>query len=362
MRERLIDPNGRDPNEFLENDPMGDALEAELGGGGPINPDDAATPAAGRWSKKLHNRPTWLEGLGGDAEARVKSIYDDEAGDHEAALSGIVDDHFRSSGGRRAEDDATNLRAAFGGGQSAAVPTTPVGASAGGNDAVRQATNPNLDRYLEQMIAGQRAAESRAQAEAADKAAWRTQVRGNIMSQYDKAAAPVDPNDPMIRSMVRTRNAGNQRAMGQQREALAARGSAEGVGTGAFDSAVQQSYENLGRADADFESGLMYDETDKRRSMISNLLSQGAGILNADEDRLLRDKFGTIDADLSRLGLKSGAYGTGRSQDLTERGLDNEGARIDNQNNQFYDDFGMRAANQEELIDRLIMAELMGGA
>lgn len=237
---------------------------------------------------------------------------------------------------------------------------------ANADEAVRHATNPNLDRLLEEMIAGQRGAEARAQSEAADKAAWRNRIRGNIMSQYDEAAKPVDPNDPMIRSMVRTRNAGNQRALGQGREALAARGSAEGIGTGAFDSAIQQSYENLGRADADFESGLMYDETNKRRNLVQNLLSMGSGVLNADEDRLLRDKFGTLGADLDRLGLKTGAFTSGRGLDLRElegdRGFGLDQQRITNQNNQFYDDFGFRAASQEDLINRMLMQELLGGA
>jgi hypothetical protein len=68
------------------------------------------------------------------------------------------------------------------------------------------------------------------------------------------------------------------------------------------DAAIQQSYEQLGRAQAGQAAQLLGEELSARRQELLSLLNQGAGILTADEARDLTRSLGEINAEIERLG------------------------------------------------------------
>lgn len=219
--------------------------------------------------------------------------------------------------------------------------------------AVAQTRNPQLDELIQQMIGNNKAQADRDAADAAAKNEWRNQMRGNIMEQYNRNAAPVDANDPIIRRASQIHDAASQRAFNGGREAMAARAAAGGTPTGASDAYLQSSAENLAKDQSGYESGLMMDELKQRRQQIMQSLSLGAGVLNADENRMLQDKLGTIEAELKQLGLSTDAFVSGSSLDLTSNAQKN-------QNTQFYDKMGSDIGMQEALMNSMIMQALQG--
>lgn len=223
-----------------------------------------------------------------------------------------------------------------------------------GQQAVGYTRNPQLDELMAGMISNQKAETERQAREADERAAWRNQMRGNIMTQYDKAAAPVDPNDPIMSRARQVHDAAGQRSFNAGREAMAARGAMGGTPTGASDAYLQSSSENLAKDQAGYESDLYMNEVDKRRQQIGQLLGLGSGVLTADENRMLQEKMGTLDSQMKQLGMSTNAF-------LSGTGLDQNQQSIGNQNNQFYDKMGYDVGLQEALMNQQMMQMLMGG-
>ena len=226
--------------------------------------------------------------------------------------------------------------------------------------AVNYTRNPQLDQMMSQLLSNQKIEAERRGREADERATWRNQMRGNIMGEFNKAAAPVDPNDPIIARARQVHDAASQRAFNTGREAMAARSSALGTGQqGSSDAYLQSSAENLAKDNSSYESGLMMDEVKQRRQQILQLLNLGSGVLTADENRMLQEELGTMDAELKQLGLTSGAF-LGGSGIQTQRDLGFAG--MNQQNQQFYDKMGNDNGMQEALMNQMIMQQLLGGA
>ena len=225
--------------------------------------------------------------------------------------------------------------------------------------------NPQLDELMTQMIANQKVETDRRAREADERATWRNQVRGNIMDRYGKASEPVNENDPVIARARQVHDAASQRAFNTGREAMAARNvSTGGAPAGASDAYLQSSSENLAKDNSAYSSSLMMGEQDKRRQEISQLLQLGAGVLTADENRMLQEQMGTIDAEMRQLGMSSNAFlggqGLQNQRDLGFAGLDLGRYGIDTQNRQFYDQMGNNNGIQEALMNQMIMQQLLG--
>lgn len=231
--------------------------------------------------------------------------------------------------------------------------------------AVNYTRNPQLDEMMSQLLSNQKTEAERKGREADERATWRNQMRGNIMGEFNKAAAPVDPNDPIISRARQVHDAASQRAFNTGREAMAARSIASGTGQqGASDAYLQSSSENLAKDNSSYESGLMMDEVKQRRQQVLQLLNLGSGVLTADENRMLQEEMGTMDAQLKQLGLTSGAYlggmGIQSQRDLGFGGLDIQRMGLSNQNQQFYDKMGNDNGMQEALMNQMIMQQLLG--
>lgn len=227
-----------------------------------------------------------------------------------------------------------------GGGYSAGPANTP------------QGTNSGLDKLMEQMIANQKLYADQAAQRDAYQRQWSDQMHSNIMDQYNRLNTPVDENDPRIAHQMQVYNANAQRALNQGREAMAARGAQGGTPQGASDAYLQSSYENLGRDTAGYSANLIGQEYDKRLQGIQNLLGLGAGVLTSDENRMMQDRYNTIDSQLKNLGIANN-YRLGMG------GLSNQRYGMDQQNQQFYDRMGYDIGLQEALMNQNIMSMLM---
>lgn len=230
--------------------------------------------------------------------------------------------------------------------------------------AVAQSRNPQLDQLMTQLIANQKIEADRRAREAEERAAWRNQMRGNIMDRYNKASAPVDENDPIMSQARQVYDAEGQRSFNVGREAMAARDARQGTPAGASDAYLQSSSENLAKGKSAYSADLMMKEYDKRRQEIGQLLNLGANVLTADENRMLQEELGTIDAEIRQLGLSTNAFlggsGLQNQRDLGFAGLDLQRYGIDTSNQQFYDKMSNDNGLQEALMNQMIMQQLMG--
>lgn len=232
--------------------------------------------------------------------------------------------------------------------------------------ATERTSNPQLDALIAQMLRNQQtAAEERARAAEADRV-WRTNMRANIQGTIDTNGRAVTDDDPIIQSIMRSFSASGERELMKGREALAARSAMQGLPTGAFDSAVQGSYDTLAQNNAAKKSNLMYDETNARQARLMQALGLGASVMTADENRDLNRQIAEMGTTMDKLRMDGSMYLGGRQLDLAETlGLGNmnlSNRQVDNQNTQFYDRLGADIGLQESLIMQSIIRELMGAA
>lgn len=233
----------------------------------------------------------------------------------------------------------------------ASTPPPSGGGSGGGSTAQTAeglATSPDLDTLLQQMIAESTAASQAQQAQLAQTEAFDQQEHDNIESQYETASQPVDPNDPILKSLDQTHDAADQQAVQEEQEAMAAAGATQGTPTGASDADLQSSYEAMGKDNAAYAANTQYTELQARRTQIGNLLQLGAGVLSTDEQTQLQTTADAMDAQLKALGLASGAYISG--------------TQVDNQNTQFYDGMSNNDALQTALMNQYLMENLTGAS
>jgi hypothetical protein len=234
---------------------------------------------------------------------------------------------------------------------------------------------PEFSQYLKQLIANQQQeAETRAKQAAGDEA-YRGNVRSRLLSNIDEYSKPVDDNDPTLAGMNQAWQGQAQRGLAQGREALAARAAATGMPTGAIDSAVQGSYENLAKGGADYKANLKYTELNNRRANLAQSLQMGAGVLNQQEQTDLQRQIAEMDTQLKDMGLNAGSFLQGRQTDVSEGlGLGNQNLSLFNSltgnqqfydnlagvNQRFYDQLGSDNGWREALLNSQIMQELMG--
>lgn len=292
------------------------------------------------WNEELESIYNELLGRGSD-----ESGYQSYIGMVKGGQSGQVRDAIKGSAeyrGRQSPQSAVSTSI-----QAAAPSTTrmPTFDSGGGNGA--------LDDYLAQLMAMQSAEAAERSAARAQQREFSDRIRGSIMDRFNKASEPVNESDPYISRQRQVYSADSQRALGRAKEAFAARGSAQGTPEGASDAFLQSSIEKQGQDESRYSAGLIADEYNKRRAEINNLLQLGAGVLSNDENRMLQEEMGIIDANLRNLGMKNNFQ-------LGSASLSNQRLGIDNQNTQFYDRMGYDIGLQEALMNQAILSQLMG--
>lgn len=241
--------------------------------------------------------------------------------------------------------------------------------------------NDQLASYLQQLLAG------------GDKAsAGRDALMGRITGLMDKYGQPVNANDPDIANSTSAYEGSVNRSLDRNREMLAERGHAEGMGSGAFDAALSNDNAAGGRAVGDFQGQLMHDEMLSRRQSLSDMLQQGAGLLSAGDQSNIQRSIAAIDAQLRSRGLDitsnlgqgglenqllsilSGSQLGNRGLDVQSQlgnsslslqrllglgSLDLQRLGLTNQNNQFYDRFAYDQGNNANNLDTATLTSLL---
>lgn len=202
-----------------------------------------------------------------------------------------------------------------------ATPNIPPGSSG----------NPLLDDYLKQLMA------DRAKQDAA-RAGLSTQIKGLV----DKYGQPVDQNDPIIHGQVDAYRANQDRTDAMTREQMAERAHAEGVPVGAFDTAASNIISSGGQKVGQYQAGLMGDELTNRRAALSDMLGKNQSLISEGDQSSLQNSIAGIDAELAQQKLNQGQQG------------------LDQQNNQFYDEFGLNSAMNLNGLDANFIKQLLG--
>ena len=227
---------------------------------------------------------------------------------------------------------------AVSGGGAAPPPSSGAGAGSGAGSTQDTGLEALLQRLLQQ-----------ADEEKAAREAFGNNIRNTISSRIAGAQEPVDPNDPIIADQMRAFRGNQERAMMMSREALAERGHAEGLGEGAFDSAIQSSYDNMGNAAASQEAGLLGERYSQKIAELQNMLSLGAGVMS-DEQRLeLESTISALQGRLREMDISAG-------RDIASMGNATDNRRID----LGYDTLGFQIGQYASGLDMDLINMILG--
>lgn len=225
------------------------------------------------------------------------------------------------------------------------------------------AADPNApDTSLEGML--KKLLEDEA-AKKGERDAFNQKIHGSIIEGINENSKPVDDNDAIIQQQMRARRGEADRSLSAGREAMAARAATSGMPTGAFDASLQSSYENVGTEMGAAHAGLLADRYKDKLTQLMQLRSLGAGVMSADEQASLNAQITAIKARLDQEQIRSSSQISNRDidmrgniasmQDALER------ARLDQNDNHFYDTLGFNIGDREAMYNEMIMRQLTGG-
>lgn len=139
-------------------------------------------------------------------------------------------------------------------------------------------------------------------------------VRKRLLDLLNTDPTKVSLNDPALKGQSEAFAVGQARSAQRQREMLAERRAAEGSGSsGAFDADLTNLAEQQGESEQQFNAQLIGNELQNRRAMLMSALEQGAGMLNAEQQRAAQIEIANIDAAVRRLGIETqGQLGVGQ--------------------------------------------------
>lgn len=192
----------------------------------------------------------------------------------------------------------------------------------------------------------------------------RSALLGRLNGLLDQYSQPVSKDDPNIAGPTQAYTGQVGRSVNDFKKQAAERAYAEGVPTGAFDSQIGNATLAGGRSVGDFETNLMSQELQSRRANLISTLNSAGGLLSAQDQADIQNKIANIDAVIKSKGLDL-------TKDLGQQGLDlqkllgtgqlaNQSTAINNQNSQFYDEFGLDSANQGSTLDDILASYLVG--
>lgn len=225
----------------------------------------------------------------------------------------------------------------------------PEGASGSSGTGPTPVDTSGLDKIIQDMIAQQQQGNAARQAYA-DK------IHGSVLDTINTNSQPVTANDPIITSQMNAYRGDQGRNTQLMREALAERNAATGGTSGAMESGIKSTIEDAGNKTASTEASAMANELTQRRSALQAALSTGSGVLSADETNNLQTTIAGINAQLGKLGIQAGQSNTAATLALQSL-LGNKS--LDNQNNQFYDQFGATQADKTSQLDQLLLEYLL---
>lgn len=203
--------------------------------------------------------------------------------------------------------------------------------SAQANTGQAGAGGGNINALLEMLLSRQ--APGAGQQTAGGGNDFSSRIQQMILSRLSSDTQNPSLNDPAIRSRLNAYTAASQGALNRGQSKFAERAYAEGTPVGSQDANLQGAVQNSARDEGAYAGNLMGEQLTANRDEMMQLLSLGAGILNADEERQLRAQIAAIDAQL-------------RQQGLTQS------------NTHFYDQLGADIGSNEALLNDRVMSYL----
>lgn len=189
-------------------------------------------------------------------------------------------------------------------------------------------------------------------------------VHDSILGSIDDAGKPVDPNDPALAASSRSYRIGQEKALSRGREAMAGRAGAEGLTSGAFDSALQSSYENLGHDTAEHDAGEMGKRYDQKLQQLQQAQALGAGVMSAEESSKLNSSIAMLKARMDQLNLNQTGDLGNRELDLrkyiADKGFDIDFKKLGMSEQQFYDSLGLQIGQTSGSLNEQLMKLLTG--
>lgn len=124
-------------------------------------------------------------------------------------------------------------------------------------------------------------------------------IHSAILKLLDRGFSPVDSNDPQIAGPTTAFRNQAQYGADRNREALAERAAQEGMGSGAFDTAVQSGNEKAAMDTASYAGNLQVQELQARRNDIATALQFAQG----EDAQALSLQLARMDDQIKRLSL-----------------------------------------------------------
>jgi hypothetical protein len=339
-----IKPGGFGTNGPIQNQNEPGPVTSEPGPGTTTSPTTTTTtsPTTGTGGfnatspfSGLSLEDTWAKLTG--SGAATPSIYDHAALNQMVsqlktlgynAVPGAIDEYGRQdsiringqlyrvidSSGKWAFVPSDDNYSAWGGSGGGGTQPAGQGAGTGGAD---------IQGLLSQLLAGQ---------DTGRQGDFFNQLQG-LIGQYGQ---PVTAQDPVIKNQVDAFGAAQQRGAEQGQAALAEANAYKGIPTGTQDAGTAAGYESAALNTGQFQASEIRNELTQRRSYLQQTLSLYGGQLSSEQARMLQAQIAAINAQLS-------------NQQMT------------NQNNQFYDQLGLSAAQQEALLNAQLIAAMSGG-
>lgn len=229
--------------------------------------------------------------------------------------------------------------------------------------------NSAMNSLIQQMLTDQQGRDSQSAQEYADQQKFRGNILDTVNGIIQNNSGTASASDPAISSAVSAFKGEGEQAMRQAQESAAARARAEGASTGALDSSIAGGYDTLGQNTGAYSAGLVNTENNNRRAALLGAANTGAGVLGTDESTALQDKIGTLNAALSASQMQGNQavdWATLLQKPLLASigaGPGNASAAaqmlgVNNQNQQFYDQFGYNQAkddNMSSLLGQLLL-------
>lgn len=200
-------------------------------------------------------------------------------------------------------------------------------------DSGGQNNQDQLYKTLNQLLTAQQANYADQQAQST---AYRNNLLGTVNSQIAKYSVDPTENDPDILGPTEAYRGEAERATRMNRESMAERAGAQGLPTGSLDAAVETGNEDLGKAVGGYKANLLSNKFGQYATGLSDAVKTGAGILDSGVSSDLQNRVSTLSA------------AEAANRDFA-------------QNNQFYDNLGVSAADNTSSLQQILYSFLLSG-
>lgn len=212
-----------------------------------------------------------------------------------------------------------------------------------------------LNAMLMQMFSAQQARDS-------ENAGFRNNIRTSLLGRINAVGQPKTMDSPEVAAQSRAYRTSSERNLRSQREALAERGHAFGLPSGAQDTGIAQAYTGARRDQGAFNANTLGQSLKDQRDELDRLLSMGVGAFTSEDMSAIQSHRDQLNAELSKTSAQQA--GNLGQQDINLRsmlgkgGLDLQRLGLGNQDAQYWAKYGLDFGNSE--FEHNYLLQLLG--